>query len=949
MSQAIDTLWTMSGAVFEAASSPVRGRRAEQERLTQWVRRHVHRNGGGVLWVEGPAGAGKSRILACAGNEAALAGARVLTISGMAGGRMTPLAPLLDALTIEPGDVAHGPSAGADQEDTSYWLLRKVADRLRELTRERPVVLLVDDVHDCDDLTLLAVRTLTVRLAGLPLLWVLASRTHADAPAVRALRRDLFTRQATQLELSPLAPDAIRQMTQDLLGPQAALVAPLLCYLDGLPGTVRQLCAHLQEVFPVAPCPPADAGDVQEVVTWLVTRRLDQLSEDARELVLIASALGDTFTVQHLSQLLGRSEPALLAPLREVLAAQLLRAGDDHLSFPHAPLREAVAATLPRPIRLSVRRRSVEVRARAGVPTVSLAAELIDIAEPGDAWAGRILRQAAQDLAFAAPGTAARYLRRAMEITTALCPERQRLSVELIPLLWQAGEITEARDLARDVVQAPPDAVTHARACLELARMDSQFAVQQPDAHVRHVHRRRDVPVPVKDQLLSMTLLNRLLTGDAEEACGAVADALMRTRGVHPVSELAHRTMQSISAVHRHHWADAIKHSDAAAASLAQLDPGCAASLPEVALATSWRASLLSVTGDDRGALNLVEAAAEEAEQRGRRAFLPLWRTTRARLLLDTGQLAAAARELAAAEDVAAATGLPFTGEPAAWCSRARVAFHLGDDAGVEACAARAEEYLASTEPQQRRIGAWITVVTAAYRDAELTARPLLAAKAHLTRGYLHATGIDPGDAVLLVRAALASGQREVAAAVVEFAEHRAQHNARFPLFEVTARHARGLLDGDRSSLMDTAERYGNARPLLSSQAWEDAGVLMTSADPSEARACFERALEGYEGCGAERDSRRARSRLRKLGVKPTAAGGAPDAGWRGLTPSELGVVRLIAHGATNRQAAERLFLSPHTVNTHVRHAFEKLGVRSRVQLARLYLREVDEAAEVSS
>ncbi|GGJ28936.1 response regulator transcription factor [Streptomyces brasiliensis] len=65
--------------------------------------------------------------------------------------------------------------------------------------------------------------------------------------------------------------------------------------------------------------------------------------------------------------------------------------------------------------------------------------------------------------------------------------------------------------------------------------------------------------------------------------------------------------------------------------------------------------------------------------------------------------------------------------------------------------------------------------------------------------------------------------------------------------------------------------------------------------------------------------------------------------------PSELGVVRLIAHGATNRQAAERLFLSPHKVNTHVRHAFEKLGIRSRVQLARLYMREVDQPAEVGS
>jgi DNA-binding CsgD family transcriptional regulator len=62
----------------------------------------------------------------------------------------------------------------------------------------------------------------------------------------------------------------------------------------------------------------------------------------------------------------------------------------------------------------------------------------------------------------------------------------------------------------------------------------------------------------------------------------------------------------------------------------------------------------------------------------------------------------------------------------------------------------------------------------------------------------------------------------------------------------------------------------------------------------------------------------------------------APEGGAAelGLTRSELAVAELVARGATNRQAAEELFLSPHTVNSHLRHTFEKLGIRSRVQLA---------------
>ena len=54
------------------------------------------------------------------------------------------------------------------------------------------------------------------------------------------------------------------------------------------------------------------------------------------------------------------------------------------------------------------------------------------------------------------------------------------------------------------------------------------------------------------------------------------------------------------------------------------------------------------------------------------------------------------------------------------------------------------------------------------------------------------------------------------------------------------------------------------------------------------------------------------------------------------MTDSELAVVRLVAEGLTNGQVAERLYISPHTVSGHLRHAFEKLGINSRVTLSRI-------------
>jgi DNA-binding CsgD family transcriptional regulator len=70
---------------------------------------------------------------------------------------------------------------------------------------------------------------------------------------------------------------------------------------------------------------------------------------------------------------------------------------------------------------------------------------------------------------------------------------------------------------------------------------------------------------------------------------------------------------------------------------------------------------------------------------------------------------------------------------------------------------------------------------------------------------------------------------------------------------------------------------------------------------------------------------------------RPVTPLAAVDDPWLTLTKSELRVMKLIVSGMTNREAADKLFLSPHTVDTHLRHVFEKVGVNSRVRLSSLY------------
>jgi DNA-binding CsgD family transcriptional regulator len=73
---------------------------------------------------------------------------------------------------------------------------------------------------------------------------------------------------------------------------------------------------------------------------------------------------------------------------------------------------------------------------------------------------------------------------------------------------------------------------------------------------------------------------------------------------------------------------------------------------------------------------------------------------------------------------------------------------------------------------------------------------------------------------------------------------------------------------------------------------------------------------------------------LRRLGRRVTRRGRGVASGDAGLTDRELEVARLVTAGKTNREIAAELFLSEKTVETHLSHAFAKLGVSSRAALA---------------
>jgi DNA-binding CsgD family transcriptional regulator len=197
----------------------------------------------------------------------------------------------------------------------------------------------------------------------------------------------------------------------------------------------------------------------------------------------------------------------------------------------------------------------------------------------------------------------------------------------------------------------------------------------------------------------------------------------------------------------------------------------------------------------------------------------------------------------------------------------------------------------------------------------------------------------DLADEAQIVRMALAVGDRELAESALDAADRRAELSPGVPSLAATAAHARGLLNVDVDELWHAVNLFKQSpRSLALASAWEDLGRAQQRQETAESGIdALTEALVLYARAGATQDAARLRGRLRALGIRRrVATTERPPTGWAAMTTSELSVARLVADGLTNREIAERLFVSPHTVNTHLRHVFAKLEVNSRVDLTRL-------------
>lgn len=316
-----------------------------------------------------------------------------------------------------------------------------------------------------------------------------------------------------------------------------------------------------------------------------------------------------------------------------------------------------------------------------------------------------------------------------------------------------------------------------------------------------------------------------------------------------------------------------------------------------------------------------------------------MFETSRARQLLQRGQLAdavAAVEGRFRPEDAHLVVSVP---DADAVVVLGRAALHTADQQQAELTSAIAQRMLTSGVPGVERHAAWLLALQAHAAGDPAQARRWLATRGEQERlSVFPLVPLDPSEPAARPdrhrqrghgAGRVGGGSRRAAARDQSRRTlRRGQRRARpRPAHRDAALLARavGILEAGQ-------------RPLALASALEDLAVAETRAcRTDQAIAALNRALVIHADCGARWDLARVRRRLRQLGVRRRlAAESRPARGWAAMTDSELAVVRLVADGLTNREVAERRYISPHAVGGHICHAFEKLGITSRVTLTRI-------------
>ncbi|MEA2201183.1 MAG: hypothetical protein QOI89_1779 [Solirubrobacteraceae bacterium] len=891
------------------------------------------------MTVAGDPGLGKTRLLEEAARIARRLGVRFTYAAADPSESVVPLSPLMRAM-FDGGDPLVDRSGLTElrAQRERYWLIQELGMLLEEAATSAPLCVCLDDLQWADGATVAALRALPTRLAPMPIVWLGALRPGQTSPDLRAALADLDERGADRIELQPLGDVAVTQIVMDIVG--ADPTPDLLEVTEsakGVPFFLQELVLGLLEEGLIR----VENGEALLVEARLPARvresmlqRLDRLSDAARRTALVASVLGRDFGFDDLALMREVSPGGLLDPVEELARAAILIETPTGLGFRHDITRQAVQDSLPASARRALERQAVAVLLSGGALPVEVAAQLAASAEPGDESAASTLRQAAQGLASSDPGVAADLSQKALEVTPEDGSERAALIAETAMLLHAAGRAEEGRAFVDSALRSTFTVEDEAEVRLSIAGMLALSPDVRAEAN-RLALALPGLPLRLRAQHQSRRVHNLLAAGRDDEVRTVLCEAAAVVDSAGDTSaSFALELAKGAIAYNAGEFGSALSQIQAAGR--------LGKSTEEVArrfLAEEWTAEVLLALDRIEEALQLSNHLLQTAE-RGHQAWeIRTIESFRARLSLMVGRLADTSAILEDSFDLDEAQSMGLQ-DAAALVALGRAALHTGNEREARRATQVASRLLSYEVPGVRRHALWLLAMVAMASGDAAAARAHLCGMGEVERlSLLPLSPVDVTDEVRLSRIALAAGDDKLATAARARADGRASLNPAVASIVGTAAHVRGLIDDDLAELGAAITHFQRGpRPIALASALEDRGAaLLARGDRDGAVASLGRALELYAETRASRDETRVRGRLRQLGVRRRLVSPKrPETGWEGLTQAELSVVRLVAEGMTNRQVAGQLYVSPHTVNAHLRHAFSKLDINSRVELARL-------------
>ena len=900
------------------------GRVAEVDRIGAFLA--TARTDGGALLVSGAPGVGKTELLDVAARVASAEATRVIRAAGVefeAGTSFSALnqvlIPLLDALPQLPAvhrdalNVALGFGEGAPP--SRLVVSNAALVLLRHAAAARPLLVVIDDLPWLDRASAGVLGFVARRLEGSQVGLLGASRTgeedffeHAGLPELEVQRLDeVAARELLDMRFPDLAPTVRERILAEAQGnPLALLELPL-----ALGPEMRASATELPSALPLS-----------RRLQALFGSRIAELPPRTRQLLLIM-ALDGTGDVRVLEAGATRN-----AGYRDLAAAERARLvyldeATHRLAFHHPLIRSAVVDLSRAEDRRIAHRALAEVWADQPDRRAWHLAEAT--VEPDESVAAQLEAAAARILARGDAVGCVKALTRSADLTPGDAERGRRLAAAAYIGAEVAGDLSKAARVLAELRRGQ----TEVEGSLQAA-VAASVSLLQRDGDVATAHRilvaaldSRKGALDAGDPAVAEALYSLMMVcryGGQEELWWSFDDAIARSVSIPLVLEVSTKTFANPA----YAGAAALKALDSAISELGdEADPtqivwiGRAATY--VDRLEGCRPALLRVVRDARRG---------GAVASGISAMFLLARDD-----FDTGDWEEAEQLAGEASKVCEAHGYHALIWPCRYL-QALVAAGRGED---ERAMALADELISWTAPRGIRVGEWFAwhargLAALGRGDFEETYRltSMISPPGHLAP-------YAPGALYVLmdlVDAAVRTGRDAEAAAHVA-AMREANIAALSPRLALVVGGCAAVAAPDETALALFQETL--ALPEVERWRFHLARVRLAYGEclrrrraMTESRVQLNAALATFERLGARPWVERATVELRASGqTKPRRGDYVLDR----LTPQEFEIATLAASGMTNKQIAERLFLSHRTVGGHLHRAFPKLGISTRAAL----------------